>query len=217
MSKFLLIGLFFFLLSCKMDKRVERSTYEEELKSRDFVKVTEAELYDAALVFGNNIAEATQKTLAGNLQKAMQNEGVEGAIRYCNLQAHPLVDSLQSNFKVEIKRTSFKVRNKNNAPDSLESKILEAYQYNHDRELSLEANVQKIGDEMLHFSKPIMINNPLCLSCHGEVGASLSESTHELIGKLYPEDSAVDYKMGDFRAIWSIKIPKKELIKHSFQ
>lgn len=208
------IGAVSLLFSCKMDKRVDRSAYEEELKSREIVRITEAELYNAALKFGNEIAGTTQKTLAGNLQEAIRSGGIESAIKYCNIQAYPLTDSLQENFKVKIRRVSQKLRNPKNAPDSLEREILEAYQYNFEKELPLEANVQKIDDETFLYNKPIVVNNPLCLNCHGE---NIAAPVKALLKELYPADSAVNYKMGDLRGMWSITIPQKELILHAFQ
>lgn len=211
------LGIVLASFSCKMDKRVERSAYEEELKSREIIKVTEAEFFDAALEWGNEISENTQKTLAGNLQKAIQQDGIEGAINYCNLKADPLVDSLQKHFSVEIKRTSQKLRNKDNAPDSLENAILEAYSYNFEKGLPLEENIQRIEGEVFLYNKPIVINNPVCLNCHGNINAEVPANVNALLLELYPADSAVGYKMNDLRGMWSIRIPQKELIRHAFQ
>jgi hypothetical protein len=30
---------------------------------------------------------------------------------------------------------------------------------------------------------------------------------------LYPEDKAIGHKIGDLRGMWSIRIPKKEVVK----
>ena len=61
--------------------------------------------------------------------------------------------------------------------------------------------------------KAITIPNGLCLNCHGEPGKEINESTLEKINSLYPEDKAIDFKVGDLRGMWSIEMPKKEVVK----
>lgn len=213
----LLIVFFSITLSCKMDKKVDRSTYEDELKDREIVKVSEAELYEAAIKLGGEIADETQKTLGGQLQQAIKSNGVPGAIQYCNLKAYPLVDSLQQKYAASIKRVTSKPRNPDNAPDSLEQVIFDAYQYNYENGQPLAENLQAVGKDIYLYNKPIMIGNPLCLSCHGPVGEGISEEHYQVIKGMYPHDQAIDYKMGELRGMWSIRLSKKELIRNSFQ
>jgi len=205
------------IASCSGKQHVDRSAYEEELNEREIKRVTDAELYEAALKVGEKVANLSQQKLSSNLMRAIKDQGIEEAIRFCNLNAYSLVDSLKKEYDAEIKRVSAKYRNPLDKPDSLESTILEAYQYNIDNNLELESNVQKThnSDDFL-FTKPITINNPMCLQCHGEPDKELSLKTQEVIKKLYPEDRATNYKMNQLRGMWSIKLSRKKLILNEF-
>src|SRR5690606_28580791 len=102
-------------------------------------------------------------------------------------------------------------------PDSLENAILEAYSYNFENNLPLEENIQRIEGEVLLYNKPIIINNPVCLNCHGNISAEVPANVSALLSELYPSDKATGYKINDLRGMWSIRIPQKELIRHTFQ
>jgi hypothetical protein len=58
-----------------------------------------------------------------------------------------------------------------------------------------------------------MIDNALCLNCHGKVGENVTQDTYQLIKDLYPGDSATGFEKGDLRGMWSIKMAKKQIVK----
>lgn len=210
------IGLVLFLSllwSCTTDKKVSSDAVREEIKSREIKKITEAELVSKVHEIGNTIALSTKKTLGKNLQNAMQNGGVENAIDFCNLNAMPLVDSLSQYFGAEIRRVSFKVRNQLDLPNDLEQELLEAYAYQWKDSLALQANVQALENDTYLFTKPILIDNALCLSCHGTNANGMLKETEDFIKLKYPEDKAVGYQLGDLRGMWSIVIPKKKVVQ----
>ncbi len=210
------IGLVLFLSlfwSCTTDKKVSSDDVREEIKSREIKKITEAELVSKVHEIGNTIALSTKKTLGKNLQNAMQNGGVENAIDFCNLNAMPLVDSLSQYFGAEIRRVSFKVRNQLDLPNNLEQELLEAYAYQWKDSLALQANVQALENDTYLFTKPILIDNALCLSCHGTNDNGMLKETEDFIKSKYPEDKAVGYQLGDLRGMWSIVIPKKKVVQ----
>ncbi len=148
-----------------------------------------------------------------NLKMALQESGPKGAIEFCNVQAYPLVDSVQDNMDVTIRRTSLKVRNPDNEPGQLEKQILEAYHYNIEQGMDLNANVQGTEDGYLLYTQPIVIENSLCLNCHGKIGETVSQDTYQLIKELYPADSATGFERGSLRGMWSIKMAPKEIIE----
>ncbi len=153
---------------------------------------------------GKKIAASTFSTLGGNLQKAMKEGGVANALSYCNLNASPLVDSLQQLYNADIKRTSLKIRNPNNNPTNYEQKQLMAYQKQAASGQKLEPIVKKINDQII-FHAPIHMM-PLCLKCHGKIEEQLLEKDYEHIKNLYPTDQAVNYKSGELRGMWSIRL-----------
>ena len=150
---------------------------------------------------GKEIAQASVKVLGGTLKAAIAAEGIEGAIRTCNVHANPIVDSLSKEYNATIKRTSLRIRNQENKPTANEKHILKLYQ-----------RAQEAGEDLMPivildsnwvtFYSPI-ITKPLCLNCHGE--PELRLETIELLEKMYPGDKAYSYKLDEIRGMWSIK------------
>jgi len=198
---------------CTTDKPLNNEAVRKEIASREIKRITEAEIISKAHEIGSKIALRTKETLAKNLQNAMVNGGVESAIGFCNLNAMPLVDSLSGSFGASIRRVSLKPRNLLDIPSDIEKKILEAYDYQWQDSLEIKANVQAIDAETFLFTKPILIENGLCLSCHGSLNNGLTQETAAFIKSKYPKDQATGYAIGDLRGMWSIAIPKKSIIQ----
>lgn len=201
------------LMQCTSDKKVDSGAVKEEIKNREIKKVTEAEIINKVYELGNTVALGSKQTLGKNLQAALQQGGVENAINFCNLNAMPLVDSLSKNYGAVIRRVSFKVRNQEDIPNELEQKLLEAYEFQWKNSSELKANVQLVGEDQYLFTKPIMVENALCLSCHGTVENGMLKETQDFIKSKYPEDQAAGYEIDDLRGMWSITIPKKKVIQ----
>ena len=157
---------------------------------------------------GKEIAAQTFAVLSANLQKAMAKGGISHAIKYCNIEAEPLVDSLSQEYNAKIRRTSNQFRNPKNKPDSLESIILQTFTNRVDAGEKINPSLIKKENNAHSFFAPIMINS-FCLNCHGKVGKSLSVENNELLKEIYPADLATGYKAGDLRGIWSIEFKQK--------
>lgn len=158
---------------------------------------------------GKTIAQATFKALSTQLKQAMQSGGVEQAASFCNVVALPLTDSLSQQHKAVIKRTSLKLRNPANAPDSLELAMLKMYDImSKMRNPVLVPKIIEKGGDEIQFFAPIQIKNETCLKCHGVLGQTLKEEDYAFIQQHYPNDQATGYKMEDVRGMWSITLKK---------
>lgn len=156
---------------------------------------------------GNEIAQATQKTLGSNLSQKMKNGGVEAAIPFCNTMAMPLTAKMEAKYEVTIKRVSSKIRNEANSPSRAELKTIEIYQ---DLLLSgrgLDPVIEDNNENKIHYYAPILMQKK-CLTCHGVLGAELTAQTDSLIKSIYPNDKATGFKEGELRGIWSITFTK---------
>jgi hypothetical protein len=217
MKQLLILAISCFLLlsinQCTSDKKVNTEAVKNEIKSREIKKVTEAEIVSRVMELGKAAALGSKQTLGKNLQQALQDGGVEYAIDFCNLNAMPIVDSLSKNFDATIKRVSLKVRNLDDYPSDLEKQILEAYEYQWKDSIPLQANVQAIGEDQYLFTQPIMVENALCLTCHGKPENGFLKETGDFIKSKYPNDQATGYEIGDLRGMWSITFPKKKIIQ----
>lgn len=194
MKYFIAVGLTILLLSNCSDTSSKKELQSETSES-------------SYLEEGQTIANATFVRLSGNLQKAMKEGGVSNAVKYCNMAASPLVDSLEQLYKVKIKRTSLKVRNQKNIPNKNESKQLQVYQKDFESGADLKPVVQEFADQ-INFYAPIHVM-PLCKKCHGKIGEDILEEDYATIQELYPSDKAINYDSGDLRGMWSITFSGK--------
>ncbi len=158
---------------------------------------------------GKKIAQASFKALSGQLKTAMKAGGVASAVGFCNATALPLTDNLSAKYGAVIKRTSLKLRNPANAPDSMEAKMLNMYLImSQMRNPIMVPKILEKNESEIQFFAPIMIKNETCLKCHGVSGQTMKEEDYAIIKKHYPNDEAIDYRMNKFRGMWSITLQR---------
>ncbi len=210
---FHLFCVMFISFSCGPRDKVSREVFDQVNKSMEVKKLNEADIIQKAMVLGEEISSRAQAELMTALQNAISDHGVTGAISFCNLNALPILAEVSDQYGVEIRRVSENYRNPEDQPRPDEKEILAAYTYNTEKGFSNEPNIQKIQNgEVLLFTKAIVIPSNLCLNCHGELGKHINSETTAALEKLYPEDKATGHKIGDLRGIWSLRIPKKEVV-----
>ncbi|NOZ47799.1 MAG: DUF3365 domain-containing protein [Chlorobi bacterium] len=158
---------------------------------------------------GKTIAQQSFMTLSHALKKSMSEKGIEGAVTYCNTNAFPLVDSLSDLYNATIRRTSLKVRNPLDKPNKNETEVLNFFDNELKAGKKISPKVTILENGKVAFYAPIMIKSPLCLTCHGKLGETLSVENYQTIQKLYPDDKATDYSINDLRGMWSIVFDKE--------
>ena len=152
---------------------------------------------------GNNIAKVSFEALSGNLKAAANNGGIANAIQFCNMNALPLTDSLSKNFNAKIKRSSLRLRNPGNQPDSLEAYMLDLYLQIQKMKKPLVGKTLLANNGDVRYFAPIILKEQ-CLKCHGVIGHDIKDETYAIIKEHYPIDQAVDFHEGELRGIWSI-------------
>ncbi|MEN2282876.1 DUF3365 domain-containing protein [Algoriphagus sp. SE2] len=198
------------IISCGPRERVSKEVFDEVNKNMEVKRLTESEIIQEAMIWGDSISASAQKKLISNLQKAIEEGGIVHAIEFCNENANQLTNNLEG---ILIRRVSTKNRNPTNFPDSQESPILDAYTYNSENNLESEPNIQKIENgEVYLYTKAIIFPGGICLNCHGEPGSEISDPVLKALDELYPLDKAKGYKAGELRGMWSLRIPKKKVV-----
>lgn len=209
----LLIGMGF-LLSCGRGERVSKDVFEEVNKNMEVKRLSEVEILEEAMNWGDSITQEAQQSLMAQLQLAISEKGVPEAIEFCNENALPILQEVANSHQIQIKRVSNRFRNPSNRPDPDEAQILDAYEYNAENKLTSDPNLQKLENgEVLLYTKAIVIPGRLCLNCHGEPGSDIHAETLNTLETLYPQDLAKGYQIGDLRGMWAVRIPKKEVVK----
>lgn len=138
-----------------------------------------------------------KKAFMGELKSGMK-EGPYNAIDSCHLKAPHLIEHDQGD-QYEIGRTSNKIRNPKNKAPKWAQEILAKYEKS-TAENPMKPHTFDVGEDKKAYVEPIYVK-PLCLNCHGAARGSVAKK----LKKLYPEDGAMGYKVGDFRGLFYIK------------
>ena len=206
--------LFLLSISCGPQERVSKEVFEEANRHLEVKRISEAQIIEEAMIWGDSISQEAQKELIAKLQASIAEVGIPGAIEFCSTNALSILNEFSQSHQVKLRRVSNKYRNPSDQPDDSELPILEAYEYNAENGLESEPNIQKLnGGEVLLYTKPIVTGSGLCLSCHGEQGKEINDETANKLSTIYSNDLAQGYKLGDLRGMWSIRIPKSEVAK----
>lgn len=189
--------LLLFLLAGCVSRQNEDGASADRIEAIDTTAVVER---------GSAITRAAFQELSTSLGQAIQEGGIEHALQFCKVEALPLTDSLSTHYDVQLRRATHRPRNPSNRADSLEMETIRDYISRLERDEELKPAVYQREDQII-FHAPIVINNGLCLNCHGTVGDQINERDMELLKELYPDDKATGFTMGELRGIWSVAFP----------
>ncbi len=173
------------------------------------IQPTPAEAQKVAAI-GEAAAGKLKQTLVAELTAAIQSGGTGAAIDVCSKKALQLTESIvySSNNVLEVKRTTFKYRNPQNAPDDWDAQALQVYETAAQKGETLPPSyIQKIkrdGETTFRYYQPLLAAG-LCLNCHGDINL-LSEEVSAQLATLYPDDKATGYKEGDFRGLIRVSV-----------
>lgn len=158
-------------------------------------------------------AATMQDVLPGmikTLQEKVTKEGAAAAVPFCKefapsygkektgeWAAKARTELGASSFR--FRRVSVKNRNPNNAPDTRQAEILQQWESGQIKPAFYQA------EGKFYTMHPIKVAQPLCLSCHGDA-ATLDKKAAAEIAKLYPQDKATGYKLGDLRGAFITEV-----------
>ena len=163
---------------------------------------------------GEDVSMRLLKRLKGELVNALK-QGPTEAIKVCSQKALPITKEVEREVDhgIKIKRTTFKFRNPANAPDEYEKEALRYFEETYKKTGQLpKYYIQKVeenGKTYYRYYKPLTVQ-PVCLTCHGDE-MSMAKSVRDEIKRIYPNDMATGYKVGDFRGVIRVSIPEEAL------
>lgn len=155
---------------------------------------------------GLKYALTTKAVLGINLMGKIQKEGTLAALKFCNLKALTLTDSMSVVHNATIKRVSDKPRNLKNAANSIEEEYIAVYK--EEAKLNKESKpivVETAENVTVYY--PIKTNG-MCLQCHGKPNTDIKPTTLLQLKILYPKDMAIGYNENEIRGIWNIQFNK---------
>ena len=193
--------------ACKSDKdkepEDEPKTEKQEDKPADYVegwtRVEPSEIPDAQQP---KLAQAQQakrefgQTLIKTLTTAIGEGDYANAISVCNTDAPEIARKVSKDNNLEIGRTSFKLRNPDNAPPDWAEPFVDRKV---DEHIILDGPGETVG-----YMMPIKMNE-LCTNCHGP-SESLSDEVTAALAEKYPEDEATGFNEGDLRGWFWVRV-----------
>lgn len=154
-------------------------------------------------------AKTAIKQLAGALQAelkaAMQSGGPVAAISACNTRAMPITEKVSKQQDLHVSRVSLRNRNPANAPNDWQTAVLENFQQQESdgkdvNTLTWTDTVDVGSGKEFRFMKAIPTGE-VCLACHG---TTLTPEISSTLVKLYPQDRATGFSVGDIRGAFVV-------------
>lgn len=175
----------FFIIACNSQTKVEQVDYISKSKP---------------------IAQSFGQTLKSELNDAISIEGPAGAIEVCKSVSKMMEDDYTEKHPeiIRLRRVSLKTRNpETHTPTEKEREWLIQQE-------EIVASNQQPQPGVIHGRDevtvlfPIVIDNPLCLVCHGDI-QHMPDDFKETLNRNYPNDNATGYQLGDFRGAIAIE------------
>jgi predicted acyltransferase len=158
-----------------------------------------------SMQIGDTVSTALIQKLGSELKAQMMTNGPVAALGFCNASAQTLTQEVSHSSHYSVKRVSLLDRNPQNRANAQESAILNAWQNTLNTSKPLPSYEIHSDGNMDHYYKPLVINNDMCLKCHGAVDPQSQLGL--AIKTAYPNDHAIGYKMGDLRGMIVVDIP----------
>jgi len=165
---------------------------------------------EARVAAARNAAKTFQGALQSELQAAMKAGGPTEAIEVCKTRAPAIGADISKKEKMQIGRTSLKLRNAANAPDAWEKTVLELFALRkkggeNPANLEFYEVTTRDGKKVFRYMKAIAIpEGAPCLACHGE---KIDAGAAAKLKQLYPNDQATGYRTGDIRGAFTVTQP----------
>ena len=198
---FVLPGLLLAVAACRPDqiehlkdtKRIGIETANWEVK-----RIMPADLLRATRWAGDSLTATADTLLRRTLARELAVGGVAGALAFCRPETYHAVDSLAGVLKAVARRVSERPRNADSQAPLLAAEM---------RPDTLRT-IKRLSQEVFFYQRPIVLNNQLCLRCHGEVGKDISAADYALIKQKFPQDQATGYRLGQPLAAWQLSLQR---------
>jgi len=161
---------------------------------------------EARLATARAAVKGLGETLKEQLVAAIKAGGPIAAVAVCRTIAPAISEDKSRTYGIKVGRTALKVRNRDNAPDAFERRVLEEFVRRIDSGadpagLEHAEMVTEGGETLFRYMKAIPTAAEPCLACHGP---SLKPELRAEILRLYPDDQATAFSVGDLRGAFTV-------------
>ena len=167
-----------------------------EAENWEVKRIMPKDLLRATRWAGDSLTATADTLLRRVLARELAAGGVARAAAFCRPETYRFVDSLAGVLKATARRVSARPRNPANRGE------LPAAATGSDTARLIKRESQ----EVFYYQRAIVLNNALCLRCHGEVGKDISPADYASIKQQFPQDQATGYQLGQPMAAWQLSL-----------
>ncbi len=169
-----------------------------EAENWEVKRIMPADLLHATRWAGDSLTTTADTLLRRTLARELAAGGVARALPFCRPETYHFVDSLARVLHATAHRVSARPR------DPAHRAILLAAETQADTTRTL----RRESPEVFFYQRPIVLNNTLCLRCHGVVGPDIAAADYALIRQKYPQDQATGYRLGQQMGAWQLRLER---------
>lgn len=155
-----------------------------------------------------SLTDEFQAKLKRELLTAMKGGGPVRAIQVCNVEAPRIASQIAAGRVAgwTVSRTALRVRNPKNRPNDWQNEALVELE----RRIAAGEPLDQVAwqgrrDGQFVYMRPIMMDGA-CMTCHGPA-ESIPASVATEIERLYPDDKATGFSLGDLRGAFVVAGP----------
>ncbi|SMB83893.1 hypothetical protein SAMN00120144_0789 [Hymenobacter roseosalivarius DSM 11622] len=168
------------------------------LENMTVKRIMPTDLLRATRWAGDSLTAHADRELRRVLSTKLDSGGLAAALPYCRPETYAAVDSLARVLEATPRRLSQRPRNPRNQADLPPDQL-------HPDTVRL---VSRLSAEQFSYQRPIILNDQLCLRCHGQVGKDISAADYALIKKQYPTDKSVGFRLGEPMGVWRVQLQR---------
>ena len=169
-----------------------------EAENWEVKRIMPKDLMHATRWAGDSLTATADSLLRRTLARELAAGGVARAMGFCKPETYGAVDSLAGVLKATAHRVSERPRNPAHQSPLLAEEMRP----------DTVRTIKRLSQEVFFYQRPIVLNNQLCLRCHGEVGKDISVADYTLIKQKYPQDQATGYRLGQAMGAWQLSLQR---------
>ncbi|SDY22775.1 Tll0287-like domain-containing protein [Hymenobacter psychrophilus] len=188
--------------ACSPDQVEHLSNTKElalEAPNWEVKRIMPKDLLRATAWAGDSLTRTAERELRQVLADKLAAGGVAAALPFCRPTQLPRTDSLAKTLQATLSRVSSRPRNPANQAQLTAAELNPA---------DTARQVARPSQEVFTYQRPLVLNDQLCLRCHGEVGQDIAAADYALIKQQYPQDQATGYQLGQVMGAWRVSLSR---------
>ncbi|MBC8085402.1 MAG: DUF3365 domain-containing protein [Hymenobacter sp.] len=169
-----------------------------DLENMRVLRIMPADLLRATRWAGDSLTRHADRELRRVLTEKLRAGGVAVALPYCRPETFAAVDTLERVLEATARRQSARPRNAANQAPLTPAEL----------QPDTARRVGRLNNEVFTYQRPIVLDDALCLRCHGEIGQDISSVDYALVKKQYPRDQATGYRLGQAMGVWHLTLQR---------